>query len=128
MHALVDTHAFLWFVADDPRLSAAALDLMRDTSNGLSLSIASAWEIAIKVGRGRLKIDAPLDELFTIVPRQLSMDLLQIKPPHLVTVAQLPDHHRDPFDRLMVAQCLNEDILIISSDSAMDAYDVQRLW
>jgi PIN domain nuclease of toxin-antitoxin system len=128
MPALLDTHAFLWLASDEGRLSRNALEYVKDTSNRLFLSIASSWEIALKVGRGRLQIDVPLLELLTDVPQRLSVDVLPIQASHLIAVASLPEHHRDPFDRLLVAQSLVEGLPIVSVDGALDAYGVTRIW
>src|SRR5207244_319380 len=100
MLALIDTHTFLWLVSDDSQLTSTARSYLQDASNRLFLSVASGWEIAIKMSRGRLQLDVPLEQLLVDVPRQLSIDLLPIQPSHLLAVAALPHHHRDPFDRL----------------------------
>ena len=128
MPALIDTHAFLWLTGDQTRLSDAALAYLRDAQNRLLLSVASAWEIAIKHGKGRLELDIPLSELLADVPSRLSVDLLPITPAHLVQVATLPEHHRDPFDRLLIAQCLVEQLPLVSADGVLDAYGIQRIW
>lgn len=128
MPALIDTHTFLWMASDELRLGPTALAYVKDRNNRLLLSIASGWEIAIKVGNGRLAIGVPLQELLLNVPARLGITLLPISPAHLVTVASLPKHHNDPFDRLLVAQCLVESIPFVSADAAMDAYGIHRLW
>lgn len=128
MPALLDTHAFLWLTGDQTRLSDAASEYLRDAQNRLFLSVASAWEIAIKHGKGRLELDIPLSELLADVPSRLSIDLLPITPAHLVQVAALPEHHRDPFDRLLVAQCPVEKLPLVSADGVLDAYGIRRIW
>ena len=128
MPALLDTQEFLWLTGGRTRLSAAALAYLRDRENRLFLSIASAWEIAIKHGKGRLELDVPLSELLTDVPVRLAVDLLPMAPSRLVRVATLPEHHRDPFDRLLVAQCLIEQLPLVSADAVLDAYGIQRIW
>ncbi|HEX8522582.1 MAG TPA: type II toxin-antitoxin system VapC family toxin [Tepidisphaeraceae bacterium] len=97
MPALIDTHTFLWLVSDAGKLSELAKSHIQDTQNRLLLSMASAWEIAIKFGHGRLELDVPLEQLLIDVPRQLAIDMLPIQASHLVKVASLPQHHRDPF-------------------------------
>ena len=128
MPALLDTHTFRWLTGDQTRLSDPALAYLRDAQNRLFLSVASAWEIAIKHRKGRLELDVPLSELLTDVPARLSVDLLPITPAHLVRVATLPEHHRDPFDRLLVAQCLVERLPLVSADGVLDAFGIQRIW
>lgn len=128
MPALLDTHSFIWLASDETRLSQTAATFLRDVSNRLFLSIASEWEIALKHGKGRLALDLPLREFLIDVPARLSVELLPISPSHLVAVSGLPEHHRDPFDRLLVAQCLVEDLPIVSSDTLLDRYGVRRIW
>jgi PIN domain nuclease of toxin-antitoxin system len=128
MTLLLDTHAFLWFCQDDPQLSATAKTLIEDPANRKLVSIASCWEIAIKAGLGKLTLGEPSG---TYIPAALSrtgFDLLPISLAHATAVESLPMHHRDPFDRLLVAQALVEAVPIISADVAFDPYGVQRLW
>ena len=128
MRLLRDTHTFLWTVKNLDRLSAGARAAIADGGNEKLLSIASLWEIAIKVSLGRLELEVPLHQLLTDVVQQFTIDVLPMKPKHLVLVASLPFHHRDPFDRLLIAQCLSEGISIVSNDAAADAYGVKRIW
>jgi len=126
--ALLDTHSFLWYVTADPKLSATAERLISTGSNEVFLSVASVWEIAIKVSIGRLPIPEPLE---TFIPEQLGRNrirLLPIEPKHAFEVARLPLHHRDPFDRLLISQARVEDLPVVSADSAFDSYSVERLW
>jgi PIN domain nuclease of toxin-antitoxin system len=128
MNLLLDTHTFLWFIADSDRLSQKARALIEDESNRVYLSAASLWEIAIKVSLGKLNLSEPFE---TFIPEQLdvnSVELLGISVSHASRVASLPFHHRDPFDRLLAAQALTEDIPIISGDEVLDAYGVTRVW
>jgi PIN domain nuclease of toxin-antitoxin system len=115
-------------ISDESRLGADALALVRDVNNRLFLSIASEWEIAIKVGNNRLFVGFPLDELLTTVPRRFNIDVLAIRPEHLLAVASLPKYHGDPFDRLLAAQCLVENIPMVSADAALDQYGITRIW
>ena len=127
MKVLLDTHAFLWFVNDDPQLSLAAKTLM-ESEVDLLLSVASLWEISIKVGIGKLDLPKSFD-LF--IPEQLQIneiELLPIELPHLAPLTRLPLHHRDPFDRLLIAQSLVEDLTILSADKVFDLYGVNRSW
>ncbi|MGB9754353.1 type II toxin-antitoxin system VapC family toxin [Roseiflexus castenholzii] len=128
MKLLLDTHAFLWFVGGDERLSPSARALIEDMSNDAYLSIASLWEMAIKISLGRLQLAQPFE---TFIPHQLSLNrirLLGITISHTAKVSTLPFHHRDPFDRLLVAQAQVEQMPLVSSDAAFDAYGLTRLW
>lgn len=128
MRFLLDTHTFIWFVTDSPQLSTTAKLLIEDEYNEKWLSVASVWEMAIKSSLGKLSFNLPL---LTFVEQQIqenSIDLLSIQMPHLAIVATLPLHHRDPFDRLLIAQAITEGIPIISADVAFDAYSIRRLW
>jgi PIN domain nuclease of toxin-antitoxin system len=127
MRLLLDTHAFLWFIDDNPRLSARAKTLLESDADIL-LSAASLWEMAIKVSLGRLTLAQPFD---SFLPEQLTKNAVEILPitvAHLGAVAALPFHHRDPFDRLLIAQASVERAPVVSADAAFDAYAVQRIW
>lgn len=127
MKLLLDTHTFLWFIDDTPKLSAAAKKLL-ESDVDLMISAASLWEIAIKVSIGKLTLTQPFQEF---IPDQLnrnSVKLLAISIAHLALVSSLPFHHRDPFDRLMVAQAISEQLSIVSVDDKFDLYGVNRLW
>lgn len=126
--ALLDTHAFIWFISGSEKLSRDARALIETRENRIFISAASLWEIAIKHGLGKLALDRPFDEL---IPEQLhrqQIETLQIELSHLSELMPLPLHHRDPFDRLIVAQAKAERLPIISVDGALDAYDIQRIW
>lgn len=128
MRLLLDTHAFLWFIGGDERLTPSARILIEDISNELYLSVASLWEMAIKISLGRLQLRQPFE---TFIPHQLSLNrigLLGITISHTAKVATLPFHHRDPFDRLLVAQAQVEQMPLVSSDAAFDTYGITRLW
>jgi PIN domain nuclease of toxin-antitoxin system len=128
MKFLLDTHSFLWFIDGNARLSMAARQLIEEPANERLVSIASLWEIAIKASLGRLTFAQPFA---TLLPDQLqrnSMQVLDITVAHTTAVASLPFHHRDPFDRMLIAQALVEVIPIVSVDSAFDAYGISRLW
>ncbi|MBN2106738.1 MAG: type II toxin-antitoxin system VapC family toxin [Deltaproteobacteria bacterium] len=128
MRALLDTNCFLWGITDSEKLSLAARSFMADLDNSLCLSAASLWEIAVKVSIGKLELLRPFDQL---IPEQLAVnaiDILPIEPPHLSRLITLPFYHRDPFDRLIIAQAQTEDIALLSSDTAFQKYDVKLIW
>ncbi|HZP82649.1 MAG TPA: type II toxin-antitoxin system VapC family toxin [Chthonomonadaceae bacterium] len=128
MNLLLDTHTFLWFVWNDPQLSDMAKNLIADADNDVFPSMASAWELVIKVSIGKLILAHPVD-LF--LPDQLQRNNIQLLPialPHTLRVAVLPFHHKDPFDRMLIAQSLVETMPLVSADAVLDAYGVRRLW
>ena len=128
MKLLLDTHAFLWFIMGSPNLSADARALIEAGANEKFLSVAGLWEIAIKVSIGKLSLAAPFGVL---IPQQLGLngiELLNISAGHAAVVSTLPFHHRDPFDRLLIAQAMVEQVPVVSVDTAFDAYPVKRLW
>lgn len=128
MRLLLDTHAFLWFVWNDARLSVTARSLIEDANNDLYLSAASAWEIAIKISVGKLSVGQDLGTFLTEQLTRNAIALLPLSIPHAATVASLPLHHKDPFDRLLVAQSLTESVPLVSIETTLDAYGIQRLW
>jgi PIN domain nuclease of toxin-antitoxin system len=128
MKLLLDTHTFLWFIEGSPRLSGRARALIEDEASEVFLSVASLWEIAIKISLDKLHLARPFG---TLIPQQLSLNditLLDITPDHAAGVITLPFHHRDPFDRLLIAQAQVEQMPIVGDDPAFDAYLVRRLW
>jgi PIN domain nuclease of toxin-antitoxin system len=120
---LVDAHALLWWLADDPELDAAAARSIADPANAVVVSAATVWEIEVKRVAGRLR--APTELLDTI--RQTGMDTLPVTAVDAVTAAGLPMHHGDPFDRMLIAQAQRLGALIVSRDRALHAYDVYVL-
>jgi PIN domain nuclease of toxin-antitoxin system len=128
MRLLLDAHAFLWFVLSDPALSPKARDLIADPDNDLYLSPASHWEIGIKVSIGKYQIPGSFESWMT-QPLQINeIGILPILIGHTAAVIALPFHHKDPFDRLLIAQSLTEKMSIVSADTTLDAYGVSRLW
>ena len=128
MNYLLDTHTFLWFINDDEALSVSAKALIENPENTIYLSIVSLWEMVIKVSLGKLDIPSPFTEFVVNQLRENNISLLEIKPEHTGLVATLPFHHRDPFDRLIIVQPLNEKLPIIGKDEIFDQYGVQRQW
>jgi PIN domain nuclease of toxin-antitoxin system len=125
---LLDTHAFLWWITDDARLSTRARTTIANRKAECFLSLASCWEMAIKVSLGKLTLAAPVEQF---VPEQLSVNgfaLLRIEFAHVARVERLPFHHRDPFDRLLVAQAIIEDMAIVSADPVFRRDGVKRIW
>jgi PIN domain nuclease of toxin-antitoxin system len=128
MKLLLDTHAFLWWVAGDPQLSERVKDLIADGSNQVFFSVASAWEIVVKASLGRLKLE---DDLKTFLDDQLeanAFEVLQIHLRHALAIASLPDLHRDPFDRMLVAQAASDGLAILSADPQVHGYPVDVVW
>jgi PIN domain nuclease of toxin-antitoxin system len=128
VNLLLDTHSFLWFINNDSKLSSTARTFIENPANRKFVSIATCWEIAIKVALGKLDLGEPAT---TFLPRELNtnnFDLLAIELVHATFVETLPHLHRDPFDRLLIAQVLVERISIVSIDSQLDAYGVTRIW
>lgn len=128
MNLLLDTHAFLWFMEGSDRLSQRARIEIESGSGRRILSVASAWEMAIKASLGKLVLTKPLGELLPVLLADSGIELLPIEVPDLARVAALPFHHRDPFDRLLAAQALERGLTLVSTDVAFDAYGVARMW
>jgi PIN domain nuclease of toxin-antitoxin system len=128
MRLLLDTQAFLWFVTDDPRLSAPARTAIEDGGNERLLSIASVWEMAIKHSIGKLAFTEPFGQFVANETAANNINLLPVAVEHTVAVAFLPLHHRDPFDRILVAQAMTDNLPIVSSDEVVDRYAVPRIW
>jgi len=125
---LLDTHTFLWFLLDDPQLSATVRNLMIEPTNDIEVSPATYWEIAIKIRLGKYELPEPYD---IFIEREITTNdfrILPIEPKHTAVLTTLPFHHRDPFDRLLIVQAMVEAIPILSIDPAFDAYPVTRLW
>ena len=128
MKYLLDTHTLLWFLKGEKKLSDKARQLIDDRHNKKYLSIVSLWEIAIKVSLGKLVLNKPFERLF---PEQLDfnrIEILDITADSLIKLTTLSFHHRDPFDRLIIAQALVEELPIIGADTAFDAYGISREW
>lgn len=128
MNCLLDTHSFLWFIADSPRLSAIGRTVIESADNRVFLSVASVWEMAIKISLGKLNLPQPF-EIFIVQQISLNrIELLDITVRHTALVSSLPFHHRDPFDRLLIAQAQTESMPIVGGDAAFDAYGITRVW
>ena len=129
MRALLDTHTFLWWTTSrGARISGIARELIEDADNELMLSVASIWEIAIKVASGRLELPGPIDDYLPDRMNRHDFSVLPVDARHALRVARLPPIHRDPFDRLLVAQAQVEGLPIVTSDPAVAQYDVETIW
>ena len=127
MKAILDTHAFLWAIAQDEKLSRRAQKIFTGP-NDLWLSVASIWEIMIKVQVGKLPLPLPTGPYVVKKLAENRIEVLSITLDHVLRTESLPLHHRDPFDRMMIAQALVEDIPIISADAVFDSYGIKRIW
>ncbi len=128
MRLLLDTHTFLWFLLDDPQLSPTARSTIVDPLNEVEISPASYWEVAIKIRLRKYVLPEPYQ---TFMEREIADNdfrILPIEPRHTALLTTMPLHHKDPFDRLLIAQSIAEGIPIVSGDVAFDSYPVQRLW
>jgi len=125
---LLDTHAFLWLVTDDPKVSAPAKAVFLENDNELLLSAVTGFEIAVKYSLGKLGLKEPPDQFIRKRIEANALIPLAITIEHTVLLADLPFYHRDPFDRLLVAQALTDSLPILSADTLLSAYGIERIW
>jgi PIN domain nuclease of toxin-antitoxin system len=128
MKYLLDTHIFLWMITDDPRLSTPVKKILLHPESGLYLSYASIWEMTIKCTRGNLRLPSPV---VPCIIRQCFLNFIPLLPidvVHFDQLSVLADHHRDPFDRLLIAQSIAERLPTLSADAIFDLHGVQRVW
>ena len=128
MRLLLDTHALLWFALNDPRLSARVTSLILEPIQEKLVSPASYWEIAIKISMKKYALALPHEDFFRGAIDDNGFHILPIEPRHTSALTKLPYHHKDPFDRLIIAQARVENVSLVSVDSRFDAYGVTRLW
>jgi PIN domain nuclease of toxin-antitoxin system len=128
MKLLIDTHTFLWWNTEDPQLSSRAKDLIADVQNEIFVSAASAWEISIKAGKGKLILPEPPAQYIFNRMSLYGFQPLPIQIKHATRVYDLPSHHNDPFDRILIAQSLAESMPLISADVDIRKYDVETIW
>ena len=128
MKYLLDTHTFLWWNLDDPQISEQAKEIISNGENEIFISAASAWEIAIKTTKGRLVLPEGPAQYLANRMSEYHFLALPIQISHAVRVYDLPNHHADPFDRLLVAQCQLETLPIISKDEDIQKYDLEVIW
>jgi PIN domain nuclease of toxin-antitoxin system len=128
MNVLLDTHAFLWWVIDDTQLSTTAKAIIAEPANTIYFSVVSAWEIIIKERTGKLSLPESPE---TYIPSRLTANrfvTLPVEMPHVLQIALLPDHHRDPFDRLLIAQSQVENLPLLTVDHLISQYSVNVIW
>ena len=128
MKYLLDTHAFLWFILDDKRISANAKSIIKDSKNEIFFSAASAWEMAIKIKLNRLKIKSDLEPFIIEQLQANNIVPLSITISHSLYTERLPQLHKDPFDRLMIAQSIVEDLPLITKDQDIRKYNLKAVW
>jgi len=128
MKLLLDTHVFIWWANEPERLTPKVLSLCKDAENTLILSVASVWEMQIKTQLGKLKIDLSLPDLIRSQRQTNNMQILPIELKHVLELQNLPPHHHDPFDRLLIVQAKAEDALLVSKDKAFKKYKTKLLW
>lgn len=128
MKVLLDTHALLWLIAGDQRLSERSREVFLDRANELYFSVVSLWELAIKLSLGKLALAEDWYETLTREMRVNAVHWLPVEPRHCLGLAQLPFHHRDPFDRMLAAQALGEEMALLTADPQLGAYGVRCIW
>lgn len=128
MKYLIDTHTLLWYTLNEPQLSDTAKNLIIDRNNEILISPASYWEIAIKVSIGKLLLHQAYKDFIDVCLNQYEFNILSILPEHTEMIITLSSYHKDPFDRLLIAQAMVEKISIISVDTVLDQYGIQRIW
>jgi len=127
MKLLLDTHVFIWWADHPEELSDAALSALEDEANELLLSVASVWEMQIKIQLGKLKLSLPLKDLIRNQQETNELTVLPVALTHVLALNALPSHHKDPFDRMLIAQSLEENLTLVSADSQFLAYSVKLL-
>lgn len=128
MRLLLDTHAFLWLVEGNPALSAAAQAAIAKPESEVFLSVASIWELAIKTNNGKLSLNEPLADFMERWTTQYKILVLPVELAHALAVGNLPLHHRDPFDRMLIAQATSDRLAVVSRDAQFQNYKVPVIW
>ena len=128
MRLLLDTHTLFWSVDNPSKVSATAMAALQDSNNDRLLSAATIWELAIKVGQGKIALSMPYGQWMATAIADLKLEILPVTVEYAERQSALPPHHKDPFDRLMISQALVDGIAIVSSDVAFDSYGVTRIW
>ena len=127
MRLLLDTHVFIWWADNPERLSPVALAALEDEANELILSVASVWEMQIKIQLGKLKLSLPLKSLVNHQQETNNLTVSPVALPHVLSLDALPFYHKDPFDRLLIAQSIEDDLTLVTADSHFSAYPVKLL-
>ena len=127
MKLLLDSHTFLWWNNEPDKLSPRVLEMCKDSENALFVSIASIWELQIKFQLGKLRLYKPLAEIIR-QEQENGIEILSVEAPHVFALDSLPNHHKDPFDRLLVAQALVEGAVLVSADPLVKQYPVKVEW
>jgi PIN domain nuclease of toxin-antitoxin system len=127
MNYLIDTHTLLWFLWGSEKLSYKAKQIIENTDNKVFISIVSIWEIAIKANIGKLVLPKSFESLQSDLKR-FDIEILPIYFSHTKIYLTLELHHRDPFDRILVAQCIDEDLILVSADEIFDTYAIKQIW
>ena len=127
MRVLLDSHALIWFLKGDSRISEAAIKIIHNHEKEIYVSVASIWEVGIKLSIGKLKFNGGIERFIEAVEDN-GFILLEISPEHIKTISELPFIHRDPFDRMLVAQVKVEDMAIVTIDSNIVKYGVNSIW
>jgi len=128
MKLLLDTHAFIWWDSEPVKLSSRALALCRDRANTVLLSVVSVWEMQIKLQLGKLKLDLPLAEVIESQRQTNNVEVLPVILTHVLALENLPAHHKDPFDRLLIAQAKVEEAVLVSGDPIFAEYPIELVW
>ena len=127
MDLLLDTHVILWFFENDARLSKTAIDAINNPKNKKYVSIASIWEAGIKCSLGKLKLKGSFDNFIETIDDNGFL-LMEITTEHIKTTMRLPYHHRDPFDRMLIAQSISEGLYLMTDDEYVSKYDISPIW
>ena len=127
MNYLIDTHVLIWYLDGDKRISRKALDIITDPNHKINISIVSFWEMAVKLSIKKLQLSQPLSKIIDKT-RSLQIEIIPLQEGPVLEVEKLPFHHRDPFDRLIIAQALVEKMKVVSIDESFDKYNVHRIW
>ena len=127
MRLLLDTHIFIWWADEPEKLSPVALAALEDEANDLILSVVSVWEIQVKTQLGKLKLNQPLKELIESQQETNGLRILPVELSHVLMLDALPFHHKDPFDRLLIAQSIAEDMTLVTADDKFSAYPAKLL-
>ncbi len=128
MKLLLDTHVFMWWDSEPVKLSPRALELFQDKASTILLSVASIWEIQVKAQLGKLKLRMPLMDVIDLQQDVNKFEVLSIELAHVLALDKLPLHHKDPFDRLLIAQAMVEDAALITADPVLKRYPVKIEW